>query len=356
MNVHTFDNSHTLRASVLSGVSLFVAFMSLCFAIFNYNVVGVYPLVFLDICLLSYSLYTNQLAKKNKHKQHHIQLFTSILLFVIIATIYYQPAGHGTYIWAMIFPPLLYALLGLRHGQVFSAVFLCSLLSILYHKFSMSNSLVLFPTLSNLVSCYSCIWIISHIYEYNRQNTENSLTHLASRDSLTGTHNRLSLTSSFHSFECYQKDEKELCMLFIDLDHFKKVNDTYGHDAGDQVLIETSSIIRTIVGDDNLYRIGGEEFCITLFNKPIEEAERIGEKIRQQISQHTFIYRDKQIHITLCIGMCEYSEGDQLGDILKLADIQLYQAKENGRNQVRLSRSQKCCASSMKLETTDPLH
>jgi len=334
-----FDNSHTLRASVLSGASLFIAFASSVFFVYNLFYNQSYPLVIVNILLAAYSGYTYHVTKKNQHNPLHIKVFVYLSAFVAILSVYTLPVENGTYLWTVCFPILFYALLGLKHGQIASSCILLIQASGVYIAATEQNIPNIASPITNLVCCYIAIWIIAHVYEYNRRNIENSLTYLASRDSLTGAHNRLSLTSTFDYFENNKDTQTSLCLLFIDLDYFKKVNDQYGHDAGDKVLIETATMLKQVVGDDNLYRIGGEEFCVTLFDQSIERAEIIAERVRELVSQHLFAFGDKRIQITLSVGLCEYSEGDQLSDLLKLADNQLYQAKQNGRNQVRFHRA-----------------
>ncbi len=339
MHVHMFDNSHTLRASVLSGASLFIAFVSSTFFVYNLLYNQSYLLVIVDMLLAIYSGYTYQITKKNQQKQVHIKIFVYLIALVAILAVYTLPIEYGTYLWTVSFPILLYALLGLKHGKIASGCFLLVQLFGVYIVALEQNVSNILSPLSNLLCCYILVWIVAHVYEYNRRNIENSLTYLASRDSLTGAHNRLSLTSTFDYFEQNKDCQSSLCLLFIDLDYFKKVNDQYGHDAGDKVLIETAAMLGQVVGDDNLYRIGGEEFCVTLFDQGIERAEIIAERVRELVSQRVFAFGDKRIQITLSVGLCEYSEGDQLSDLLKLADNQLYQAKQNGRNQVRFHRA-----------------
>lgn len=208
-----------------------------------------------------------------------------------------------------------------------------------YNDVSIISELNTSATITNMILCYCGVWIVSHRYEFNRENIENSLTYLASRDALTGAHNRLSLTTAFNHFERYRDHNDSLSLLIIDLDYFKQVNDQYGHDTGDKVLIETTRKLAHIVGDDNLYRIGGEEFCITLFNTGLKDAQQVGEDLRCMMSQHLFHYRDQTIQLTLSVGICEYRRGDKLSELIKLADKELYRAKKNGRNQVRLCQS-----------------
>ncbi|MEI8632112.1 GGDEF domain-containing protein [Vibrio sp. PP-XX7] len=188
----------------------------------------------------------------------------------------------------------------------------------------------------NLILSYCSIWLISHLYESHRAQIEDSLIYLASRDSLTGAHNRLSLVTLFHQFTQNKKPDDPLSLLILDIDYFKQINDQFGHDMGDKVLIETSILISRLVGDDNLFRIGGEEFCITLIGKDLEEANCVGELLRNTVSNHLFRFGENQLQLTLSIGICPYRNGDNLSDILKLADIELYKAKQNGRNQVRI--------------------
>ncbi|MGL4829209.1 MAG: GGDEF domain-containing protein, partial [Vibrio sp.] len=101
---------------------------------------------------------------------------------------------------------------------------------------------------------------------------------------------------------------------------------------------DTTRLLAQVVGDNNLYRIGGEEFCVTLFDQSIEQAERVSERLRAIISQHLFVYGDKRIQLTISIGVCEYQLEDKLNELLKFADTELYRAKKAGRNQVRLFR------------------
>lgn len=334
-----FDNSHTLRASVLSGTSLFVGAVSSTFAIYNFFFSQSYALITFQVLLAAYSGYTYQLSRKSQHKKIHIQLFVYLIVLMAVVGVYILPLENGTYLWTVSFPILFYSMLGLQHGQKASMGFLLIQVLNIYIPRSEQDLLLVFPPLGNLICCYVTVWIVSHVYEYNRRNIENSLTYLASRDSLTGAHNRLSLTSAFDYFEKNKSKQTSLCLLFIDLDYFKKVNDQYGHDAGDKVLIETATLFGQIVGDDNLYRIGGEEFCVTVFDQGINQAEIVAERLRELMSRHIFMFGDKRIQVTLSVGICEYSEGDQLNDLLKLADKQLYQAKKNGRNQVRFHRA-----------------
>jgi two-component system cell cycle response regulator len=132
-----------------------------------------------------------------------------------------------------------------------------------------------------------------------------------------------------------------LTLLLFDLDHFKRLNDTYGHDAGDFVLKELSDVIRKNgVRDGDIFsRYGGEEFCILLPNTTIKQGYEIAERVRKLIADHDFLYNKKKLPVTASIGVADYRNGVKNGtDLFKRVDIALYKSKDGGRNQVNYYR------------------
>ncbi len=130
---------------------------------------------------------------------------------------------------------------------------------------------------------------------------------------------------------------KPLTLLVFDLDHFKKLNDGFGHDAGDYVLKEMAHIIRDhgIRQGDIFARYGGEEFCILLPNTNLKQGFEIAERLRSMIQKHEFIYDGKRLPVTASIGTADYRQGVNTGtDLFKRADSAVYKSKEGGRNQV----------------------
>jgi diguanylate cyclase (GGDEF)-like protein len=136
---------------------------------------------------------------------------------------------------------------------------------------------------------------------------------------------------------------KPLTLIIFDLDHFKKLNDNYGHDAGDYVLKEKATIIREngIRQGDIFARYGGEEFCILLPNTNLKQGFEIAERLRKLIEKHEFIYDGKRLPVTASIGIADYREGVNTGtDLFKRADTAVYKSKESGRNQVNFYKGQ----------------
>ncbi|HXH32367.1 MAG TPA: GGDEF domain-containing protein [Bacteriovoracaceae bacterium] len=128
-----------------------------------------------------------------------------------------------------------------------------------------------------------------------------------------------------------------LALIIFDLDFFKKLNDNFGHDAGDFVLKEKARLIREngIRQGDTFARYGGEEFCILLPNTNLKQGFEIAERLRNLVAKHEFIYDGKRLPVTASIGIADYRQGVASGtDLFKRADSAVYKSKEGGRNQV----------------------
>ena len=132
-----------------------------------------------------------------------------------------------------------------------------------------------------------------------------------------------------------------LTLIFFDLDHFKKVNDTYGHDAGDFVLKEFTSLVRNsglYKQKDIFARYGGEEFCLLMPGVTSTEAAKIAEEIRGKIHLHEFNYEGKRIPVTTSLGVSELkSDTESANELIKSSDKALYTSKESGRNRVTVA-------------------
>ncbi len=158
---------------------------------------------------------------------------------------------------------------------------------------------------------------------------------LAVTDTLTETYNRRKFDESIIQEHHRAKQEKTpFSLIMLDIDHFKKVNDKYGHSVGDLVLKQLSQLIRGLIRQgDLLIRWGGEEFLILLPTTLIEEAGPFAERIRVEVEQEQFVDAGS---ITISLGVAQLHEGDSTDTLLKRVDNALYQAKHEGRNRVVL--------------------
>ncbi|MEO1953164.1 MAG: GGDEF domain-containing protein [Campylobacterales bacterium] len=166
------------------------------------------------------------------------------------------------------------------------------------------------------------------------KNKNKEFETLASTDSLTGLYNRYKFSELYiTSYKSMVQRHNNMSLILLDIDFFKKVNDTFGHNRGDQVLIQIShTLLRTLRNIDIICRWGGEEFVALLPTAPLDIAKNIAEKIRTNIEQLTIDIVGK---VTASFGVAEVKEGEKMEDVIDRADKALYLAKESGRNCVK---------------------
>lgn len=190
--------------------------------------------------------------------------------------------------------------------------------------------------------------VLGHlIYHLNRKNFLQSrqlkiqrreIQELADHDTLTGLYNRREFENRMKDeFNRADRYEQSLTIIMIDLDHFKEVNDTYGHPAGDRVLKSMGKIIEARTRNSDVpCRYGGEEFCIALPETSLEDARIIAERLREELSEQTFESdKNGSFSVTCSIGLTERTPDDShFEETLKRADKALYDAKAQGRDRI----------------------
>lgn len=173
-------------------------------------------------------------------------------------------------------------------------------------------------------------------YEKLKKN-ENRLREMATTDSLTQVSNHRHFMEKAE-FEVYRaaRYNSKFSLIYLDIDNFKKINDTYGHPSGDQVLEDVAALCaHELRQNDLLGRIGGEEFAMGIIEADVNETREVAERIRQTIAGHQFEAGAARIQCTVSIGIAAYSgPEDDLTRMMRRADDQLYQAKRNGKNRI----------------------
>ncbi|MCC6208360.1 MAG: diguanylate cyclase [Gammaproteobacteria bacterium] len=197
-------------------------------------------------------------------------------------------------------------------------------------------------TQRELISLTYNRWVVM-LKEYHKElNDINSMLQqrsdryerIAGTDPLTGLYNRIKFLELYVSqYAVMTKRHNRMSLIIIDLDHFKEINDQYGHNVGDMVLKQASIVLlKALRSVDVLCRWGGEEFVALLPAASLQQAEHIAQIIRQALDD---LRRDDMPHITASFGVTEVREGDTLGSAVERADAALYEAKYAGRNTVR---------------------
>ncbi|WP_345854249.1 GGDEF domain-containing protein [Shewanella algae] len=188
-----------------------------------------------------------------------------------------------------------------------------------------------------ICSCIISSCAILLISEMYAERAELVLQHQADTDTLTGLLNR----RAFMRQVALQREQPGCWVLaLLDLDFFKKINDNFGHDAGDVALIHVSKLLKkALKPQERLARIGGEEFALLLrLDEPGTQAlQQRGEQLLESLRQQGLEYQSHYLQLTASVGLATLDPGDSASEALKQADKALYQAKINGRNRVELA-------------------
>ena len=165
---------------------------------------------------------------------------------------------------------------------------------------------------------------------------KQDLLHQSRTDPLTGVFNRRAILSQIEKeLSRAKREDKKLSLSLLDIDHFKKVNDTYGHISGDKVLRECVKRIGSAMRMyDSLGRVGGEEFLVVIPGAQGKDACAIGERIRSVIGDKDILVNGSSIRVTISQGLVTWDGNMSLDELVAKADQALYRAKENGRNRV----------------------
>ncbi|MEG3768841.1 GGDEF domain-containing protein [Alteromonas sp. 14N.309.X.WAT.G.H12] len=253
-------------------------------------------------------------------------------------------------LWIYILPPVAMFFGGFTRGL---AVVVCFTLLIAIILLFPNDALLLteydhaFKT--RLLYSFITVSFLSAFYEYSRERTyvmmriiSEKFEQQALHDPLTKLPNRRGINQLLmHELKRHQRSGKPLTLVISDVDHFKQINDTYGHAHGDIVLERTATLLRQhIRRQDIVSRWGGEEFLIILPETTESDAVKLANKLRQSLADTSFWLKDIEVTITASFGICEINENVSLDRALTLADNALYEAKRLGRNTVVSKRNE----------------
>ena len=179
----------------------------------------------------------------------------------------------------------------------------------------------------------SIVYIIIYYFVKELNKKDEKLMDKANKDALTRTFNRHVFNKDMEDI-IESKNSLTRYLMILDIDHFKKVNDTYGHSVGDTILIELCQTISTIIRDtDKLYRIGGEEFAILSIQTDREDEIKFANRLREEVKSKNF---ENIGTITISIGITQQQDGDSYKTLFERADKALYNAKRSGRDNVQV--------------------
>ncbi|MBD3669640.1 MAG: GGDEF domain-containing protein [Gammaproteobacteria bacterium] len=276
----------------------------------------------------------------------------SIEVLFSIISVFNEPEVVREIFWSVILAPAAYYLLGRKGGLAFASLVLASVWG-LYFLFRSNDSHVLsLSTMADYTGIYTIVTLIAYLYarsqslniqrmiSYSRDLTyaNDELKTAALTDTLTLTYNRKFLDEVLLELCTRKGDEVKFSLIMFDIDHFKKVNDTHGHQVGDEILSEVTRATRRQLRDnDILGRWGGEEFMIVSPGMGADDAMGLAERLRKHIQDYEFSHGLK---IRCSFGVAEYVPEETSQSLIQRADQALYKAKKEGRNRTALSPAQ----------------
>ncbi len=326
---------------------VFTIAAGLVFAYINYHRQQ-YLLTIIETTVALISIWLLILVKNTQDRVMFMRLamaFLMIFLCLMMFTFTIDGVSITIFIWTLAIPLVSYLLLGGKMGFVMTAIFYVISAYIFYTNFSLHPMLGDTISYANFIICALVFWGISHSYEHSNRLAKDKLNQMAVYDHLTGLFNRSMMTKIFnHAVDLSNSDQQQISLISLDLDHFKHINDQYGHATGDEVLKQFAALIlENIPSSGSALRIGGEEFVIILPASNESATELLAETIRCKTKSNVKIKGlPEDFSVSVSIGVVtDKVFNTTLSRLLKTADQRMYQAKQSGRNQI-MGQSSKC--------------
>jgi diguanylate cyclase (GGDEF)-like protein len=324
------------RRSVLQLLLAICIVFSIFFSFLNRNINESVAIV--EIIFSVYSLILLYFARVDKY-QFKVSLLFLIPMYSTMLWIIEAPKSSETvFVWILLIPILSHLLLGRWFGLIISLIFMSLGFLLFTLRFYVNDTVFNFIEICNVILAGSAALIFSHIYEVSRARAHQKLLHLATTDSLTSLANRTRFLDVFERERNNAvRNNSDLSLLLLDIDHFKYVNDNHGHDVGDDVLKYVSAkISHRLRKTDLACRLGGEEFGVLLPGANLDSAISIAETIRKNIADAPYTRGGTMISLSISIGVAEHGlDGRDLEKLYAVADGHLYRAKTSGRNSIR---------------------
>jgi len=221
-------------------------------------------------------------------------------------------------------------LLHLRRSLAVGLVSGALALPLVFSQFDSGTAVVI--SFSMATTWLVSAWLVFAVKEQSRRLKDMAVT-----DPLTGAYNRRYLEEQArHAMDAWERYQQPCTLFLIDVDHFKRINDRYGHSVGDTAIKRLVDVIsRRMRAVDILCRFGGEEFVVLLPGTAIEGGMKFAEELRQVVGHAKILPKGS---MTISIGVCEVGASDDLDQWFRLADTALYLAKRHGRNRVEMAR------------------
>ncbi len=332
-------NSNVKKLTLLINtiIMFFVLGLLLFFHVYNVTIMIYFSIPTMIVYLLGYVL-----IFKGSLYLYVCMVYFWLSLYMSLATVCLGP-DYGFCLYSLSMIPIIFYInyiaykLNLRRmkaGIFCSVIILCFLISTGYaaiygpvYQAAQGAQAVFWVT--NSMAVFTFLIIYTRILIRTTIKSEEALKEMSYVDRLTGLYNRHYMMEALSDIDSFAVTDS---IAMIDIDDFKKINDVYGHNAGDQVLIKISDIMRSSFKDAVISRWGGEEFLILI--KDIPEVVNRLEALRMAVKDSEFIFENEKIDVTITIGCAERGDIHSLDKWVQCADERLYYGKKNGKNAV----------------------
>ncbi|WP_395502089.1 GGDEF domain-containing protein [Ectopseudomonas mendocina] len=326
------SGKRTLMRTILLATGLTLGGFSILQAL-----AGNYPFAIIELLFTALLLFGAWRIERARHLYLWIYLYLIPTFCFILYIIVMPDASSAAFVWLYMIPLLAYLLLGKRRAFLLTAPFMLAGLLLYFADNHLNLDTHGLIDVGNAALCGVLILVFVHIYDGLRMQAYEELERLAQTDSLTGVASRGSFQHALQrSIQEAERSSGHLVLVLLDVDHFKQVNDQWGHEAGDMALQHICQILQQRLRvTDFLGRLGGEEFGLLLRHTDSAGADPLVEKLRKQIADQPLEYDGAQIPLSATFGLAAWPrDGRSAAELYRTADRRLYSGKQRGRNQL----------------------
>jgi diguanylate cyclase (GGDEF)-like protein len=335
--------SHHYRREVTGRFIVLLSFIILFTLMIGNFIANNMPVFYVNFVMLSILTSVCLLPiRLRKYNAHFILHFMAVGVLLVV---YFNQGQEYTPIWSFLYMFLVMSLHGYEQGLKISAIFLVILFTLLFSYTNSTVTMVEFirfvmVSAFTLLFTYLAEMLISRSFE-KFIITKTKLEELTKTDALTGLYNRRHFDDILpQQINIAQRGDELLTLLIIDIDHFKKHNDSYGHPAGDVALIALADLLSEKMkrANDTVFRIGGEEFALIYQSKSVKNSWQLAEEIRLAVAKlHVNSNMVDKITVSAGLLVMDAKQKVSANQAYEIADELLYQAKDSGRNKVVMS-------------------
>lgn len=325
------DNFHLLMITLVGGIA---SCTLLPYALYRLAT-GSYLVALVDLLMITVSTVSVWMAWRTGDTEK--PGFLMAVVFCFGAVLVCLKLGQDVLFWIYPLMVFIFFLVAPIKALLLLLLMVSAIVSLHFAEqssiFNNSFQLLAFITTTVITS------IFAYIFAYRTHLQRQELRHLATTDPLTGAATRHSLTDELtEAIQQYQQKNILSGLMLLDLDHFKRINDNFGHQSGDQILSQLVPLLKQMIRQqDSVFRYGGEEFVLLIKEIQLADLHRLAEKIRHAV-WHQLTLPDGSA-LTTSIGLATVQHATDWESWLQNADVALYQAKHQGRNQVVIATS-----------------